>query len=208
MKKLENNIENKSRFFDYHEVWKDIEGYEGIYKVSNLGRIKSYDRTISLIRLGTTVKRHVKGSLKKASISNNGYLQISLFKEDKKKDFLVHRLVASAFIPNTYSKRTVNHIDGDKLNNYSSNLEWATYSENHKHAYDDLNKKAYMTGRTNELNHNSKGVVMRDELGNELNRFPSISEAERSTGILNSSIVACLKGRNKTAGGYKWNYVK
>ncbi len=153
------------------------------------------------------VRRVIDKTLKKPSIGNHGYYQVTLYHEGKKKDFLLHRLVASLFIPNPDRKRTVNHIDGDKLNNYLGNLEWSTYSENHKHAYNFLGKKAYMTGRTNELNQNSKAIRMIDLFGKNIKEFPSISEAERETGILNSSIVACLKGRYKTSGGYKWEYV-
>ena len=154
------------------------------------------------------IRRVIDKSYKKPTKGNHGYYQVTLYNEGQKKDFLVHRLVAELFIPNQSDKRTVNHIDGDKSNNSVENLEWATYSENHKHSYDSLNRTAYMTGRKNELNHNSKPVEMNDINNNLIKRFPSISEAERETGILNNSIVNCLKKRTKTAGGYKWNYAR
>lgn len=107
------------------EIWKDIKDFEGHYQVSNLGRLRSI-RTSQ----GTYRER-----LKKTFISNQGYEQVNLFKNNKSYTLIVHRIIAEAFIPNTMNKETVNHIDGNKLNNNISNLEWNTYSENHLHAF-------------------------------------------------------------------------
>ncbi len=100
------------------EIWKDIEGYIGLYQVSNLGRVKS--------------KRGVLKSQK----SNVGYLRYALWKGNKSKNFSSHRLVAKAFILNPEGKKEVNHIDGNKNNNKVDNLQWITSSENQRHAFD------------------------------------------------------------------------
>ncbi len=105
------------------EVWEDINGFECRYIVSNLGRIKSIDSN-RILRQSTN--------------RNNGYLKTSVPLEPKKrklKTLRTHRIVAESFIPNPHKKETVNHIDGNKLNNTKSNLEWATYKEQSEHAY-------------------------------------------------------------------------
>ena len=104
------------------EIWKDVVGFEGLYMVSSLGNVKSLNYN------------HTK---KERILSANGkrYLMVVLSKEGKTYPFLVHRVVATAFIENPENKKTVNHIDGNKLNNTVQNLEWATTSENHKAAF-------------------------------------------------------------------------
>jgi hypothetical protein len=106
------------------EIWKDIAGYEGLYQVSNYGRFKS---------LGNNFARKEKS--KKAHIRHNGYMRITLNKKGKRKSFATHRLVILAFKENPENKRTVNHIDGNKTNNYIDNLEWATHTENALHSF-------------------------------------------------------------------------
>lgn len=113
-----------------NEVWKDIKGYEGLYQVSNLGRVKSVKRNLTL-----------------KPCNRNRYLIVLLSKNGIKKAINVHRLVAQAFIPNPDDKRTVNHIDGNKQNNCVDNLEWCSQSENVKHAYD--NKLKVVVGERN-----------------------------------------------------------
>lgn len=103
------------------EIWKDIEGYEGLYQVSNYGNVKSMERTI--------YKRKCKTIMKTPSLSGKGYLKTSLCKNGKIKYAFIHRLVAQAFIPNPENKPTVDHIDRNKLNNNVNNLRWATYTE-------------------------------------------------------------------------------
>ena len=100
------------------EEWRDIKGYEGLYQVSNLGRVKS---------LGNNKTRKEK-ILKPETI--NGYLRVCLFKERKGKHILVHRLVADAFIPNMDNKPYIDHIDGNPNNNIINNLRWCTHNEN------------------------------------------------------------------------------
>ena len=119
------------------EIWKDIKGYEGYYQVSNLGRVKSLARYIFIIRNRgrQTYNQIVKEKILKTHKSSNGYLLVFFKKNNKSKPFFVHRLVATAFIPNIENKPQVNHKDGNKQNNYLDNLEWATNCENMQHAW-------------------------------------------------------------------------
>ena len=112
------------------EIWKDVIGYEGLYQVSNLGTIKSLSRTRKNHTNGIAC---VKERMLNPSTSN-GYKCVQLRKNCSGKFIAVHRLVALMFLNNTEDKPTVNHIDGNKLNNVVSNLEWATYTENNIHA--------------------------------------------------------------------------
>lgn len=101
------------------EVWKDIEGYEGLYQVSNTGQVKSLN-----------YKGHGVVKLLKQDIIHNGYKRVSLVKNGKKKNYLVHRLVAIAFLPNPHGYKEINHIDENKVNNMISNLEWCSRKYN------------------------------------------------------------------------------
>lgn len=103
------------------EEWKDIEGYEGIYQISNLGNVKS-------------LKYHKEKRIK-SNKNRNGYLKIGLILNGKRKHISIHRLVAKAFIPNPNSLPEVNHIDGNKENNKVENLEWNNRKQNSLHAY-------------------------------------------------------------------------
>lgn len=115
------------------EIWKDIKDYESLYKVSNLGRVK---RLECLVNCRGNSQRIAKGKILKL-FSLRQYKGAALSKDNKQRGFLVHRLVASAFIPNPVNKPQVNHIDGDKYNNIVTNLEWCTASENTLHAIEN-----------------------------------------------------------------------
>ena len=108
-----------------NEIWKDIRGYEGIYQVSNLGRVKSLEREVMRSNGRIT---YLKECILKPRI-RKGYLVLNLSLKGKKKTFAVHRLVARAFIPNPENKPTVDHINENKLDNKLSNLRWATQEE-------------------------------------------------------------------------------
>ena len=113
------------------EVFKDILGYEGLYQVSNLGKVKSTERKAKHWSGGLLT---VKSRIMKPFTSKCGYLIVSISKNSIDNKFLIHRLVSNAFIPNPYNKPQVNHINGIKTDNRVVNLEWNTRSENIKHA--------------------------------------------------------------------------
>lgn len=113
------------------EIWKDIKEYEGYYQVSNLGRIKSLSR---IVDNHSGFKKKLKEKILNPSISKTGYLVVSFKKNNKRKTFKVHRLIAFAFIPEVCGKTFVNHKNGIKTDNSISNLEWCTIKENNDHA--------------------------------------------------------------------------
>lgn len=168
------------------EEWRDVKGYEGFYQVSDLGNLKSN-----------------KG-YKKASINQDGYYQTTLYKNGVKRNVLVHRLVAEAFLPNPYNKPTVNHIDGNKLNNKLDNLEWATNKEQTQHAIKKLGFKSVISDkcRKRQIELHQRKVKRSDGIV-----FESIKIASDGNESLRKHINACCKGKRKTAGGYSWEYV-
>ncbi len=116
------------------EIWKDIEGYEGLYQVSNLGRVKSLERLVTP-RPGVAYTRPEQIIKHNYGSKIKGYPNLNLCRDGRVVNALIHRLVAQAFIPNPDNKRCINHIDGDKNNFKISNIEWVTHSENTKHAF-------------------------------------------------------------------------
>lgn len=164
------------------EIWKDVVGYEGIYLVSNYGNIKRKDYR------GTGIERMLK-----PSINQNGYLQLQLYKNGKRKNYLVHQLVGKAFIPNPNNLIEINHKDENPLNNKLENLEWCTraYNNNYGTRTQRISKMVMATNKEN------KNTII----------FKSISQAERELKIANASIIACCKGKRESAGGYTWEYI-
>lgn len=166
------------------EAWKAIDGYEGLYEVSNTGLVRS----LNFNNTG-------RAKLMKPRKRQDGYLSVNLCKNGKHKSIKLHRLVASAFIPNPLNLETVNHRDEDKTNNNVSNLEWLTRGDNAR--YSNVNNPK-----------RSKQVQMFDKsTGDLLTTFPSIKEAERRTGIAQENICHACKGRYMSAGGFVWKYV-
>lgn len=176
------------------EEWKDIEWYAGLYQISNFGRVKSF--------------RYGEGKIIKPFI-NNGYYCVGLSRKDDYKKVRVHRLVAKHFIPNPDNKKEVNHIDGNKLNNNVSNLEWSTRSENIKHAFlnglKTISEKQIAQCRL--LGQSlSKKVLQYDMQDNFIKEWDSTAEAGRQLKINQSNISACCRGKRNNAGGYVWKY--
>lgn len=191
---------HERQVFLLKEVFKDICGYEGLYQVSNLGNVKSLSFGAKNMRMSNISK------LLKISTTNCGYCKVQLYKSGKPKMCYVHRLVAEAFIPNPENKSQVNHIDGNKLNNVVSNLEWVTASGNQIHAIEhNLRTPSPMIGKFGKLNHNSKPVLQYDLNNMLLKRWDSISDAGRYYGE-RSNISCCLCGHHRTAYGFIWRY--
>ena len=175
------------------EEWKNISGYEGLYQVSNLGRIKSLSHR----------SNHRNELILKPAIVQ-GYKKVNLCKNGKSKIYPVHRLVAIAFIENKENKPEVNHVDGNKLNNCINNLEWNTKSENQKHCI-STGLRIMKKGFENKL---SKKVAKVDiNTGEILKIYGSYREAERTTGIAHSNIKKCVNGFYQQMGGFKWKEI-
>lgn len=179
------------------EIWKDILNYEGLYQVSNLGRVKGLKKLswngYSYI---TKPERILKSS------NSKGYKFVRLYKDKVAKNYTIHRLVATAFIENKNNYKEVNHIDGNKLNNNATNLEWCTKSHNIRHAFKmGLNKR-----RKGIENEQAKKVIQYDKNMKKIKLWGCISDAQRELKIDHSAIIRCAKHKQNTAGGYKWEY--
>lgn len=174
------------------ESWKDIPGYEGLYQVSNLGRVRSLDRVV-LYKNGA---RHLhKGNIlpQRKRRRNDNYLSVSLYKNGTGKACTVHRLVAIAFIPNIENKPQVNHKDENPENNCVYNLEWVTSYENMH--YNNLIERITRPS--------TKPVNAYNKQGDLIYSFKSINEAAKC-GFNPCAISLNINGRIKTSGGYVW----
>jgi hypothetical protein len=179
------------------ELWKDIEGYEGLYQVSNMGRVKALAKKT---KTWTGTKSWPERILKPI-IQHSGYAHVGLWRQQKCKQSRVHRLVAAAFCMNDdpVHKTQVNHLNENKLDNRASNLCWATPQENTCYGT-GIARRIYGRERAVEC-YSSDGVV---------ERFRSQAEANAWCGIARNDghIAACCKGRQKTAYGYRWRYIE
>ena len=176
------------------EIWKDIICYEGIYQVSNLGRVKRIANYKN-----QSGKEWASNKILKPATKNNGYMFVGLSKDGKVSHKHIYRLVAEAFIPNPLNKSTVNHKDGNKNNNTVDNLEWTTQSENNIHSIKVLK-------RNSKNKSDSRPVLQFDKDGNFIKEYPSMREAQRQTGIDAIDKVCNHYKYRKTAGGYVWEY--
>ncbi|MGH0601491.1 NUMOD4 domain-containing protein [Bacillus mycoides] len=177
------------------EVWRDIKGYEGYYKVSNKGRILSLERPIVRCGRNQVLKQRILKSHLNKQI-NYTYTFLTINKDSKR--FYIHRLVAEAFVENPDNKPFVNHKNGIRNDNDYKNLEWVTQKENVRHAFE--------TG----LNSCNKKVGQYSLDGILLNTYDSVRQASRSLGKgLNAAgnISSCCNGRKKTLYGYKWKHI-
>ena len=165
-----------------NEIWRDVAGYENLYKVSTEGNIKSI-RSNKILSLDT---------------SQNGYKRVSLYKNKTIKHYLVHRLVAQAFIPNPDNLPQVNHKDEDKSNNCVSNLEWITHKDNCN----------YGTRLERMSKTRSKPIIQLSLEGEFIREWESASEVAMVLGCCRQNINNCLRGVTKTAFGFKWRYVE
>ena len=186
------------------EIWKDIEGYEGLYQVSNMGRVKS---------LGNGSSNNSKEKiLKERNRNKKGYKMVALYKANK-KEFSIHRLVAQAFIPNPKNKPCIDHIDTNPSNNRVENLRWATYKENIKNPLTikklrlaNIGNKNPMYGKCDKLNHKSIPILQFTKEGNFIKKWYSATQVEKELGISQGNISMCCNRKRKTCGGYKWDY--
>lgn len=182
----------KQTFSEIEELWVDVKDYEGLYQVSNLGRVKSLDR-INKHSEGNI--RIIKGKILKIQINNKrgGYCEISIHKEGHEKRFRLNRLVAIHFIPNPNNLPEVNHIDGKKENNRADNLEWMTSIENKHHGWENN----LYTG-----NHIKKQIIC-NETGEV---YESITDASLKIPCDRRYLQRHLNGERKTVKGFTYSY--
>ena len=173
------------------EIWKDIEGYEGLYQVSNLGRVRSVDRYDGL-------NHFLKGKIKKQTKDKTGYFTTHLWKDGKNKCCKVHRLVAQAFLDNPNNLLQVNHKDEDKTNNRVNNLEWCDAVHNQN--WGTINER-----RSKSL---STSILQFDLEGNFIKRWDGMKTAASELCILYQNISKCCRGVRKQFKGYKWGYAE
>lgn len=181
------------------EIWKAVPGYEGLYEVSNCGRVRSLDRWVNT---KGGAKRKVSGQIVSTRLNViNGYRYVVLRKDGKNIYRNVHRLVAIAFIPNPNNYPYVNHKDENRGNSCVDNLEWCTNAYNLMYGTAKEKMDANVKAR-------SKQVVQISLSGDVIEEYNSINEASRHTGVDVTGIWGCCNGRYgyKTAGGYKWKF--
>lgn len=198
-KDIHNNINEYKHIWCLEgESWRSVKGLEGVYEVSDLGRVRSVDRSI-VDKRGVT--RRYKGRIIHQSINADGYYVVSLMYKNTSKKGRVNRIVAEAFIYNEDkdNKDIVNHIDENRLNNLLNNLEWC----------DTRYNITYGTAKERQVSRLSKPVYQVDvNTGLILNKFKSSAEAEEITGVSRGSVNAVSKGFQKTGGGFNWVYVE
>jgi hypothetical protein len=185
------------------EIWKDIIGYEGLYKVSNLGNIMSLEKHIInhsdkriQIRPPRLLKQHK---------NQFGYMKVWLYKNSKRKEYAVHRLVASAFIDNPDNKPCVNHIDNNRENNNANNLEWCTYKENSQWA--EIQGRREFTKEWREkisATRKKKPVIGINDKGEQI-YFDTIRNVTKG-GFDAKAVINCCKEKQNSHKGYRWNY--
>lgn len=182
------------------EIWKDvgvIKGvdFSGLYMVSNFGNVKSLNYN------GTGKEKVLKPSKNKY----NGYLQVCLYKKGKRKMYLVHRLVAEAFIPNPNNLPFINHKSEIKSQNNAENLEYCGHLYNCNYGTRNKRMTEKLKGKYNTKT--SKPVLQIDKNTNEvIAEFPSVAEAIRQLGYSTGNISACCLGKLKTYKGFIWKY--
>lgn len=184
------------------EVWKDVMGYEGIYQVSNMGRVRSIDRIVPCRKKGyTTITK--KGRILSLTTNRLGYKEVHLYnyQEQKCKTLSVHRLVAFAFIPNPEQEhlREINHIDENKSNNRIDNLEWCDRAYNVRYGSSRI--------RAIKNNPNVRKVAQYSKYGKLIAKYETVAHAGCATGLDASSISKACQGRLKTCGEYIWEYI-
>lgn len=190
------------------EIWRFIPGYEAMYMASNLGRIKGVYRESIAMFNGTSSIRHTQNKIIRQIINRCGYLNARLSVNGVVSSIGIHRAVCLAFKPNPENKRTVNHIDGSKINNKLENLEWNTHTENHLHAYRTGLKVGSMLGKKGKDCRSSKEVYQYTREGEFISYYESGMIAAEKTGLCFKKISLVALGQRPFHGGFRWSRIK
>lgn len=188
------------------EIWKDIVGYEGYYILSNRGEVVGLERTI--VGKDGVVKIY-KRKKQKTFISTTGYVIVILCKNGVAKKKSIHRLLATAFIPNPHNKPEINHKNSIRSDNRLENLEWVTRSENVQHGYSfgfmKQKRKPFIEKET-KINKIKRSVVQLSLDGVYVNEYESISSASKSNNLHSAGISNCCRNKSAFCGKYLWKY--
>lgn len=181
------------------EIWKPVLDFEGIYEVSNYGKIRRISYENPMYKHKVDLPYYIKSSKDK-----DGYIRYSLSKDGKMKQIFAHREVAKAFIPNPNNYPVINHIDCNIENNYFENLEWCTVTYNNRYIK-KMGRTNYCYGKKHPF---SKEVLQFDKDNNFIREYESTGEVERVLGISSAQIRACCnpKTRTKTVHGFIFKY--
>jgi hypothetical protein len=184
------------------ETWLPVVGFEGLYLVSNLGRVISCAMSVRGAR------DYSRGAIVMRQRLDGGgeYPIVGLVKDSVRTTHSVHRLVASAFCPNSKHLEQVNHIDGNKKNNNASNLEWVTRSQNAIHAHTVLGRRGSAAGKFGSASPKHRVIEQRTSAGELIAVWHGALEASRTTGIDASSIHKACKGARTGPSGFVWRY--
>lgn len=183
-----------------NEEWRDVVGYEGLYKVSNLGRVKMLERKVLANKSIKTIKEHLIKQIK----SPKGYLFVDLWTKNKNKRVGVHICVLMSFCPTNNSSLECNHINENRDDNRIENLEWLTHKENLNYGNRTQKHKQAL------LNHPkmSKGVILCDKKGNVIKEYPSMREVIRELHIGGKTLKDCCDGIREYKNGLTFKYKK
>lgn len=172
-----------------NEIWKDIEGYEGFYQVSNMGRVRSLKYNQEKILNGYK--------------DSKGYLIVRLLKNKKSKDYKIHRLVATCFLSNNFNRTEIDHINCNRSDNRVENLKWVNHKEN---CNNPITKQNYSKCRIGDLSPLAKPIIQFNKNGEFIKKWNCIRDVERLLNFSNKNISSCCTGKRKTAYGYIWRY--
>lgn len=185
------------------EKFKPIKGYELIYEISNIGRVKALSKTVST---GFGRFQYYPEKIMKSNVAGNGYMMVRLTNRSISKSFTLHRLVAIHFIENHDSLPIINHKDGNKINNNVGNLEWCDYSYNLTHAYSTGIKTGAWRGKFSTNHPKTKQIVQLDISGNTIKEWPSANEVASHYGFIANSLRGVCDHPYKTYKGFRWKY--
>ena len=183
------------------EIWKDIEGYEGLYQASNLGRVKRLAKTTKFGNSYKTFQENITDGY----VDDVGYKYVILSKNGIKTRYRIHKLVAYLFIPNPDNKPEIDHINTIRTDNRVNNLRWVTRKENLNNPL-TIVKMKHLPKHKGKEHPRARKILQYDINGGFIKEYDSIVDAANTVNGSKSSICGCCRGKNKTASGYVWKY--